>query len=713
MDQGRPDGGRLRPRHPRRPRGEPADADQPRERRLPAGAHLRPAAPEREDLRRARRDLRGRGLLARPALCRHAGAARDRGRFRGRGADRDARPGSLRPRAAAAHRDLGRRPVAGGEGGRRHRRHRRLPPGDRGPPGDLPPDGELRHLRHADPSPGHRDRRAAPPGHRAGAARSHRGVPGRGAAQGDDRGTEGRDERDDRRRRLHQRGQPAGRGREVDGRRPFDDERRPVPRRPRHQQPGRDAREPLQQQPDGRSRSEPPLGQPVPEPVGDRWRRRDVLRHLDAEHLRHVGDADLGHDHRGARVPDVERAPRPLRDPDQERRELAHLRDADRGRARGERLRPAARDRGLREHHLRQLPPLPGHQLLPAVPAGREGVELAEHPVPQLPLLQQQQGVVRRGGPRPGVGRRDQAARVRVARRERRGRRRGGPPPRPGAFTRAGAGGGGAQAGRRLLQHLRRRRGPFRRFLLRRRPPPAHLPLGRPLLAPLGGARHPARAGEPRGRPGGEPDGRVVRRHRHRVLLQARFAHRPPDGSPGRRSGAAPRAGGGAPRRRLATGPRPGDRAGGAAAVPLPVTRRVNLPLRRARLHHRCPELGGEERRPPAVVRPGSRQPRAGVLRDERVGGHDLARHARRRRQPGGARGVRAPGGRRGCRGPRGPGLPRGGAHPGLRPGGPADRDHRDARAAHAGGLRGRRRPDAVHLRAPLALRRPHARGRP
>ncbi len=184
VDQGRPDGGRLRPRHPGRPRGQPADADQPRERGVPPGSGLRAPAHEREDVPRAGGDLRGEGLLSRAALRRHGRGARRHGRLRDDQPAGDARAGALRSRCAPAGRHLGERPFARREGRRRDRRHRGLPPGDRGAPGDLPPDGLLRHLRHAGPSAGHRARRPAPSRHRARAPRPNRGLPGRGPAQG-------------------------------------------------------------------------------------------------------------------------------------------------------------------------------------------------------------------------------------------------------------------------------------------------------------------------------------------------------------------------------------------------------------------------------------------------------------------------------------------------------------------------------------------------
>ena len=283
----------------------------------------------------------------------------------------------------------------------------------------------------------------------------------------------------------------------------------------------------------------------------------------------------------------------------------------------------------------------------------------------------------------------------------------------PCHFQRARAGDDGAQARRRLLQHLGRRRGPLGRLLLRGCPAPAHLPVGCRRVAPVGRARHPARAREPRRRSRGQPDGGLLRRHRHRLRVQARHADGPGVGAPAGRRRAAPGADDGPTRRRLARGARSGDGPGGAAALPLPVPRRDDLHPGRTRLHDRRAELGGEERRSAAVLRPRQRQPRAAFLRDERVRGDDLAWHPRPRRQPRRSRGLRQPGGRGGRGGQPGARVPGRRPRPGLRPGGKAGRDDRDSRAADATGVRGSRREDAVHRRPQLALRRPDARGGP
>ena len=97
-----------------------------------------------------------------------------------------------------------------------------------------------------------------------------------------------------------------------------------------------------------------------------------------------------------------------------------------------------------------------------------------EHPVPQLPLLQQQQGVVRRGGRRRNTSGRDPPARVCVAHDV--GQCTG---PRPGETVRRARGRRGhAEARQRLLQHLRRRGRSRRRLLLRRRALAAHSQVG-------------------------------------------------------------------------------------------------------------------------------------------------------------------------------------------------------------------------------------------
>ena len=126
--------------------------------------------------------------------------------------------------------------------------------------------------------------------------------------------------------------------------RAVDDERRALPGRPRDRGPDGRRENPYNNAHSADPDLEPPLGQPVPEPLGDRRRRRHVLRHLDAEHVRAGRPAGVEHVDERPRLRDVERAPRPLRGAAPPRLELGALRAADRGGARRERLRPAARD---------------------------------------------------------------------------------------------------------------------------------------------------------------------------------------------------------------------------------------------------------------------------------------------------------------------------------------------------------------------------------
>ena len=109
---------------------------------------------------------------------------------------------------------------------------------------------------------------------------------------------------------------------------------------------------------------------------------------------------------------------------------------------------------GLQQHHLRQLPHLPRHQLLPALPVGHQGFRLEGHPLPQRPLLQQQQSLLRRRRLRPDPRRRTPPARVRLARPLRRSR----PSASLNRHRRSSRRRQGGEARRRLLQHLRRRR---------------------------------------------------------------------------------------------------------------------------------------------------------------------------------------------------------------------------------------------------------------
>ena len=231
---------------------EPADGNQHRERGVPARADVRAAPRQRQDLRGARRDLRDQGRFRTACTSRRRrDADRDHRRLRHAGADDDAGARAVGPRRVAAHGHLGEHPGARRPGRRRHRRHGGLPQGHRRPQGHLPADGLLRHQRHADPEARHGADRPAPARDGAGAARQDRGLPGRRSAEGDGRDAEGRHERADRPRDLHQRHQPARGRREMDGGPGLDDERRPAAGRPRHQQPRRHTGDALQQQPDG------------------------------------------------------------------------------------------------------------------------------------------------------------------------------------------------------------------------------------------------------------------------------------------------------------------------------------------------------------------------------------------------------------------------------------------------------------------------------
>src|ERR1035441_8675554 len=71
-------------------------------------------------------------------------------------------------------------------------------------------------------------------------------------------------------------------------------------------------------------------GRAVPEPLDNRWWRRNVPGHLDTLHVRHGRDVDLRYHHAGPHLRDVERAPPALRDPDPQGLQLGHLRHADR-----------------------------------------------------------------------------------------------------------------------------------------------------------------------------------------------------------------------------------------------------------------------------------------------------------------------------------------------------------------------------------------------
>ena len=90
LDQGRAHGGHLGPGRDHQPGGQRADGDQLRERGVPPCSDVRRAPRQREEVLRARRDLRGPGVLPWPALRRHRGDARDQGRVRDGRAEGDA-----------------------------------------------------------------------------------------------------------------------------------------------------------------------------------------------------------------------------------------------------------------------------------------------------------------------------------------------------------------------------------------------------------------------------------------------------------------------------------------------------------------------------------------------------------------------------------------------------------------------------------------------
>ena len=212
-----------------------------------------------------------------------------------------------------------------------------------------------------------------------------------------------------------------------------------------------------------------------------------ILRHLDAEHVRAGGHADLGHLDRGARLRDVERAPCAQRSPAPTSvsnwRIYALQTEEERGE--GGFALPLEIENS-QQHHDRELYHLPRHEHVPAVFRMRSEVAGSKrHSLPQHPLLQRQQGFVRHDGLRPDTTRRDPAARIRVADRFRRRARRDRETRAPGHRGRRAC----EAAGRRFLQHLRRRRRSVRQLLLRGRPLAAHLSLERRDASGLDGAR--------------------------------------------------------------------------------------------------------------------------------------------------------------------------------------------------------------------------------
>ena len=477
LGEGRAHGGRHRPGLRHQSGGEPAhrrstwstSCAAASRRSRACGTAARPSP-------RPAADLRDADVLARPALRRHGRDHRLRGRCSRRCRSRRCRAGGIRPGPAAAGGHVGQHPIARREGRRDVTTTRRcsasaiaahraiyLPSGYYviSDTLTLKPDTVLIGLHPLATQIDLLDRTEA--------------FQGVGPPKADDRGA--------RRAatnviigvgRLHERDQPARGGREVDGGHALDDERRAASRRPRHQQPRRHARQPVQQQPHGRSRCQPAVGQPVPEPLGHRRRvagrsstsgprapsRRRACSISDTTTEGRIYQMSSEHHVRyEVQVRNAANWRIYALQTEEERGEGGFALPLEIGNSHGT--------------HVRQLPPVQGHQLVPAVPVGGEGDGLAEHPLPQLPLLQQQQGGVRRGrsttrrtASRSGSG----SSRGWTSRAARRAAERSA---KPSAVLETGA--TRAEAGRRVLQHLRRRRGPVRRLLLRRRALAAHL----------------------------------------------------------------------------------------------------------------------------------------------------------------------------------------------------------------------------------------------
>ena len=381
-------------------------------------------------------------------------------------------------------------------------------------------------------------------------------------------------------------------------------------------------REPLQQHAHRRSRPEPALGRPVSEPVGHRRRRRDVLRHLDAQHVRAGGHAGLGHVHRGPRLRDVERAPRALRG-----RSCSNVSNwriyalqTEEERGEGGFALPLEID-DSQQHHDRELPHLPRDQHVPAVPVRDQGRGLEEHPVPERPLLQQQQGLVRHDRLRPDARRRDPAARVRVA--DVSGRAPAARPKRPPAV--ASAAGAKVRAGSRAASSTSPAAPSIR--------PATSTSWTRTGSASIAGHAATRQLSTVRDNAldpvnlafdkAGNLMVSLVCRERNRLRLQA--------GSPGgddvallKPEPVAPRPGM-TPCCPSATGASTGT-ALTQPARPVRLARRHHVHARRTGLRQRRHELGRQEQRPAARLRPRAPRRRAAVLHHRRVRSDDLGR---------------------------------------------------------------------------------------
>ena len=432
-------------------------------------------------------------------------------------------------------------------------------------------------------------------------------------------------------------------------------------------------REPVQQRALGRPRPRAALGQPVPEPVGDRRRRRHVLRHLDPEHLRAGGPA-------------ASRTPRPAGASTRSRASTtcatrysstaSPTGSSTRCRPRPSGARAASlcssRSVNSRAHHALEPPHLPGDQQRPAVPVrdpltGSRDIRFRNvHCYSNSKVAYDATVCDHAARPRAAP------ARVRLAR-----RRRAAPaPPAPPAASRVlepGAASSGWPSGFHNISGGAA--GPERRLLFRRRA----LAADPPLVGRASGAHdrvgRAAPAREPRLRHGRQPARGVVRRQRHAVSrsptepktrLPTLVAPQPAAARPGATA-------------ILPVGDwrlqRDAERRSAAADPPVPFPRRPKLRLGDAGLRRRRDELGREEQRPRARLRPAARAARRARLPDERSRDRDLVGARGRRRQPERPHAFRRPGRRRRGGGRRRQRLSGGRRRARVRPIRNADRD--------------------------------------